>query len=105
MGVAPLHTLVVPPSKMPPSKMPPSKTPPSTVVEVAPLAPHPTHWLATQKALFSVVHEALSAHSTQRPEISHTGVVPVQALVPPELAQDTQVFCAEQNGRPAALLQ
>jgi hypothetical protein len=97
MGVAPLHTLVVPPSK----------TPPSTVVEVALAVPQPTHWFCTQKALFgSVVHEALSAHSTQRPETgSHTEVLPVHALAPPELAQDTQVFCAEQKGKPAALLQ
>jgi hypothetical protein len=96
IGVAPLHALV----------MPPSETPPSTVVEVTPAALQPTHWFCTQKALFgSVVHEVLSAHSTQRPEIgSHTEVLPEHTLLV-ALAHDTQVFWAEQNGRPAALLQ
>jgi hypothetical protein len=104
----------------PVAPLPPSATPPSTLpVQLAPVVSQPTHWFCTQKAFDADGQSVFFTHWTQLPvALLHTGIVPEHtALTPPSmlpaptppsmlpaLAQETQVFSAEQNGLPAALL-
>ena len=87
---------------------PPAATPPSVGLATAPAWSQPTHWFCTQYPLAAFGQSLFFTHSTQRPEVdSHTEVLPEHALPPSgplSPAQETQVFCAEQKGTPAALL-
>ena len=86
---------------------PPSGAPPSVALAPATTESQPLHWFCTQKALPAVGQSPFLTHSTQLPEVAQTGVVAGQALPPSaplNAAQDTQVFCAEQNGTPLSLL-
>src|SRR5450631_51278 len=111
------HTGLVPVHAVAP--VPASATPPSTPPALAPLVSQPTHWFCTQKAFDADGQSVFFTHWTQLPvALLHTGMVPEHtALTPPSmlptptppsmlpaLAQETQVFSAEQNGLPAALL-
>jgi hypothetical protein len=109
-GLAPVQGPVVPPppsGTVPPSAAPPSEPPLTGALAVAPGTLQPTHWFCTQKAALGFGQSLLCTHWTQLPDAAQTGELaghelPPSALLP--LAQETQVFCAEQNGTPASLL-
>ena len=107
-GVAPVQGPVAAPASRASLLAPPSEEPLLTgPLAVAPGALQPWHWFCTQKALPAVGQSLLLTHSTQPPDAAQTGVAAGQALppsAPPTAAHDTQVFWAEQNGTPAALL-
>ena len=100
-------------TNLPVAPLPASTTLPA---QLAPGASQATHWFCTQKAFDAVGQSVFFTHWTQLPVAAlHVGVAPEHtALTPPSippstlpvlaLAQETQVFWAEQNGAPASLL-